>query len=68
MRLFGTMLSTSVQADRHGPSMTTRSPEFAHALEQIEERPDLAARTAEDANLGARRRQGEGAEHPCQNN
>src|ERR1700748_242657 len=28
MRSLGTMLSTSVQADRHGPSMTTRSPEF----------------------------------------
>src|SRR4030088_2126236 len=27
MRLFGTMLNTSVQADRHGPSITTRSPE-----------------------------------------
>src|SRR5712692_8712982 len=27
MRLLGTMLSTSVQADRHGPSITTRSPE-----------------------------------------
>src|SRR3974390_1494907 len=27
MRLFGTMLKTSVQADRQGPSMTTRSPE-----------------------------------------
>src|ERR1700748_3230534 len=28
IRSLGTMLSTSVQADRHGPSMTTRSPEF----------------------------------------
>src|SRR5579864_7241562 len=27
MRLAGTMLSTSVQAERQGPSMTTRSPE-----------------------------------------
>src|SRR6185437_1623851 len=27
MRLLGTTLSTSVQADRHGPSMMTRSPE-----------------------------------------
>src|SRR3954447_5541345 len=27
MRSLGTMLSTSVQADRHGPSITTRSPE-----------------------------------------
>src|SRR5581483_11706522 len=28
MRSRGTMLSTSVQADRQGPSMTTRSPEL----------------------------------------
>src|ERR1700742_2489282 len=28
MRSLGTMLSTSVQADRHGPSITTRSPEL----------------------------------------
>src|SRR5246500_1662576 len=28
MRSLGTMLSTSVQADRHGPSTTTRSPEL----------------------------------------
>ena len=28
MRLRGTMPSTSVQADRHAPSITTRSPEF----------------------------------------
>src|SRR6202051_4776187 len=27
MRLLGTTLSTNVQADRHGPSITTRSPE-----------------------------------------
>src|SRR4051812_45472841 len=27
MRSFGTVDSTSVQADRHGPSMTTRSPD-----------------------------------------
>src|SRR5215469_11288503 len=27
MRSLGTMLSTSVQADRHGPSITTRSPD-----------------------------------------
>jgi hypothetical protein len=27
MRLRGMVLSTSVQAERHGPSMTTRSPE-----------------------------------------
>ena len=26
MRLLGMVLSTSVQAERHGPSMTTRSP------------------------------------------
>src|SRR5215475_12379830 len=28
MRSLGTMLSTSVQAERHGPSITTRSPEL----------------------------------------
>ena len=28
MRLRGIVLSTSVQADRHGPSMMTRSPDF----------------------------------------
>ncbi len=61
MRSFGTMLSTSVQADRHGPSITTRSPEFANALEQIEERSDLPAGAGENANLGMGRRQGEGA-------
>ena len=54
MRSRGTMLSTSVQADRQGPSITTRSPEFAHLLEQVDERADLAAGTCEDAHLGAR--------------
>ena len=60
MRSRGTMLSTSVQADRHGPSITTRSPEITHPLEQIQKRPDLSARAGENAHLGAGR-QGEGA-------
>ena len=55
MRSLGTTLSTSVQADRHGPSITTRSPEARTSLEQIEERADLSARTGEDADLGLRR-------------
>src|SRR6266403_5273394 len=38
----------------------------AYALEQIEERADLSARTAEDSNLGLGRRQNETAQQRCE--
>jgi hypothetical protein len=63
MRSFGTVLSTSVQADRHGPSITTLAG-IPYLLEQVEKRADLPARTAEDANLGLRG-DGEGIECHC---
>jgi hypothetical protein len=40
----------------------------AYAPEQIEKRADLSARTAEDPNLGLRRRRNQTAQHRCEKN
>jgi hypothetical protein len=56
MRSLGTALNTSFQADRHGPSITMRSPDFRRCSnipidKHIDELTDLSAPTAENANL-----------------
>ena len=52
MRLRGSDISTSVQAERQGPSMTTRSPDARTVSNSSQERTDLPAGTCQDAHLG----------------
>ena len=66
MRSFGTIDSTSVQAERQGPSITTRSPEALTRSNSSRNGPTSPAGTGEDAHFG-RRGPGRRAERHCEN-